>query len=72
MTIDKFMETVPLRWRYHWCNAEICCCLGCINKATKFFQHGFTKEDWQKWVERNPKPDNFDELTKPVVYGKKD
>ena len=54
--VDAFMEKLSPRWRYRWCNADLCGCLGCVNVSGHIGRSGFTKEDWQDWGDRNPKP----------------
>lgn len=49
------MEKMPEEWRYRWCKARLCCCLGCANVAGKLIKLGFTEQDWEDWVKRNPK-----------------
>jgi len=50
--VDKLMLTVYPEWRYRWCEAEICGCMGCVNRSGG---KPVTKEEWQDWVRRNPK-----------------
>lgn len=54
-TIDAFMENMPKDWRYRWCESKRCYCLGGANCSGGLRARGFTKEDWQKWVDKNPK-----------------
>lgn len=50
-TIDELMEKIPLDWRYRWCEAESCYCMGCVNKSGRL---PYDKNDWQEWKSRNP------------------
>jgi len=52
-TIDSIMEKVPERVRYRWCVSRWCACLGCVNNMAKA---DLSKEEWESWVARNPKP----------------
>jgi len=53
--INIIMNKMPLEWCYKWCENRICCCLGCANVSGGLTKNGFTKQDWQKWVNENPK-----------------
>ena len=33
--INKIMLTIPEKWRYHWCKAEVCACLGCVQVGNR-------------------------------------
>ena len=55
--VDAFMEKLSPSWRYRWCEPKPdswCGCRGCVNGSGRIKQSGFTKEDWQDWVDRNP------------------
>lgn len=54
--IDKIMADMPLEWRYRWCEAKLCCCLGCANVSGRLKELGFNKGDWAWWCRRNPEP----------------
>lgn len=51
--IDAIMQGLPIQWRYYWCEAEICACLGCANGSGRA---DITKAEWEEWVKRNPPP----------------
>jgi hypothetical protein len=64
MTINEVMENLYIPWRYRWCSAMeepldlttgrgMCACMGCCNQYVK--AAGFTKQDWEQWVQENPK-----------------
>lgn len=53
-TVDRLMSKVPEYSRYRWCEAKACGCLGCVQVNDK--DRRLTKEEWQDWVARNPKP----------------
>ncbi|MCK4826816.1 hypothetical protein KA005_64370 [bacterium] len=45
-------------WKKRWCNADVCGCLGCINRvpisqaeAQRVFGRKITKSEWQEWIE---------------------
>lgn len=46
------MEKVSPYWRCRWCEAEICACMGCVNRSGGA---NITKQDWIEWVNNNPK-----------------
>ena len=62
--INEVMLSIPIEWRYYWCESKVCCCLGCVNRAGGIERKGFTKEDWLKWVENNPKSENINDIIK--------
>jgi len=55
--VNKIMQSIPLDWRYRWCEARVCCCLGCVNKAGNILAKGVTKAEWEEWVRDNPEPE---------------
>ena len=56
--IDAVMATMPVEWRYRWCETKLCCCLGCCNRGPDgLIEQGFTKGDWLWWVARHPQED---------------
>lgn len=57
MELHDIMLAMPSHWRYFWCGADICGCLGCANASGGVRAAGFTQEDWQQWVDKNPNPD---------------
>ena len=62
MEIDDLMQQMPTNWWYRWCESKMCACLGCANVSGKLVQHGFTKNDWIKWIQNNPQPEAKEEL----------
>lgn len=55
--VNKIMQSIPLDWRYRWCEARVCCCLGCANASGGAKAKGVTKADWEEWVRNNPAPE---------------
>lgn len=54
--LDKLMQKMPENWRYRWCEAQVCACMGCANRGNGRIQEkGFTKKHWEKWVKNNPR-----------------
>ena len=54
--INDYMDAMPPDDRYNWCEADQCHCLGCANNSGGLLAAGFTKADWQAWVDENPRP----------------
>jgi len=54
--VNKIMQSLPLEWRYRWCEAGPCCCLGCANVSGNVKAKGVTKAEWEEWVKDNPEP----------------
>lgn len=52
--IDKFMLSIPVNWRYRWCENNVCGCMGGVNCSGNIQRNGFSKAEWQEWVGRNP------------------
>lgn len=52
MNLYDVMLTIPYPHRYRWCTACICGCMGCANKHV--INNGFTKRQWEEWVEHHP------------------
>ena len=53
--LHSIMMTIPVDWRYYWCGANACGCLGCVNKSGGLATKGFTQEEHAQWVRENPK-----------------
>jgi len=53
--LNIIMKKMPQEWRYNWCDAGLCCCLGCCNVSGRLLKLGFTKQDWEQWIKENPK-----------------
>lgn len=51
-TIDELMNDLSEDWRYRYCEAGRCACMGCVNN--ELARNGFSKEDWETWVAANP------------------
>lgn len=41
--------------RYRWCESNLCACMGCANGPGGITAAGFTREDWQAWVDAHPR-----------------
>jgi hypothetical protein len=54
MSIDARMEAMPHDWRYRWCEAEFCACLGAANCSGRLLADGVTKTAWSEWVAAHP------------------
>ncbi len=54
-SLNILMKEMPEECRYRWCEAKLCCCLGCCNKAFGLLKAGVTKQIWEQWVKENPK-----------------
>ena len=54
--LDAAMNEVNKGWRYRWCKAEVCGCMGCANRVGGLAAKGFTEEQWREWVRDNPAP----------------
>lgn len=37
--INKIMQTIPEKWRTHWCRARICACCGCVQTGNKIIMY---------------------------------
>ena len=67
--VNEIMQLVPLDWRYYWCEAQICGCLGCANRSGGVKAKGVTKQEWEQWVIDNPKPKVAGiNCSKPIVW----
>lgn len=33
--VDAVMQTVPVKWRARWCEAEQCACMGCVQVGNR-------------------------------------
>lgn len=53
-SLNSHMNTLPLDWKYRWCESDVCACLGAANCSGGLIKNGFTKEQWQEWVNKNP------------------
>jgi len=49
---DRMQKVYPAN-RYRWCEADVCGCVGCVNRSSGI---RITKEEWEQWVKENPKP----------------
>jgi hypothetical protein len=54
--IDSVMGSMPLEWRYRWCNAGACGCRGCANGSGGLASLGYSQQEHSDWVRRNPAP----------------
>lgn len=55
--VNEIMQSMPLDWRYRWCEAVVCACLGCANRSGDAKAEGVTKAEWEQWVKDNPAPE---------------
>jgi hypothetical protein len=55
-SIDSLLQDMHESWRYRWCGGGWCACMGAANCSGGLSSHGFTKEDWEAWVAKNPNP----------------
>lgn len=46
--VQEMDRVYPLFW-HRWCEAKMCCCLGCVNTSS-----ALTKEEWLRWCELYP------------------
>lgn len=42
------------QYPHYWCNAQVCGCLGCVNKHGGVQVKGVTYSQWLDWKTRNP------------------
>lgn len=57
LEIDKLMQSMPVEWRYRWCESEVCACIGCCNRGPEgLLEKGYTRGDWEWWKVRHPEP----------------
>ena len=54
--LSEVLHAMDIGWRYRWCEAGICGCMGCSNISGSLRRLGFTKAEWDMWVKRNPDP----------------
>ncbi len=54
--LSEVLNTMPEGWRYNWCEAGMCGCMGCCNISGSLRNLGFTKDDWYAWCQANPDP----------------
>lgn len=33
--VDEIMQQIPADWRYRWCRAQVCACMGCVQTGNK-------------------------------------
>ena len=52
--LDAIMRAMDASWRSTWCSGGVCGCMGCANASGGLLMHGYTKEEWQKWITLNP------------------
>lgn len=48
--IIEVMTLVPYDWRWRYCEARVCACMGCVNR------YGITKEEHDLFLEFFPEP----------------
>ncbi|MBI6882387.1 hypothetical protein [Pseudomonas putida] len=55
-TFEEAILDVPEPHRYRWCQSGPCACMGGANCSGGMSRKGFTHEQWQEWVAKNPNP----------------
>jgi len=55
MSIDDAMQNIYPEWRYRWCEAKTCYCMGCVNISGRL---NYSKKDWLDWKLRHPPDDH--------------
>jgi hypothetical protein len=45
--LAQLLAEIRPRDASHWCEAELCACMGCANGTVLRF--GYTKADWEAW-----------------------
>lgn len=50
------IQDVHESWRYRWCGSGACGCMGAANCSGGMSGRGYTHEEWQEWVAKNPDP----------------
>ena len=60
--VHEVMLGIQPEWRYYWCRAQVCGCMGGANCSGNASAKGVTQEQWEHWVALNPKPDNQDDV----------
>lgn len=70
-SFEEAILAIPESWRYRWCNAgpSPCACMGGANCSGGLRGKGFTQEQWQEWVSKNPDP-NPPKPFDPVAFRK--
>jgi len=53
-SLDEVMENIPKEDRYVWRYSAICDCIGAANCTGGLRMNGYTKNDWEIWVQKNP------------------
>jgi hypothetical protein len=53
---DEAIMAMPEHWRYRWCGGGPCGCMGAANCSGGMSGKGFTHEQWEEWVSKNPDP----------------
>lgn len=77
-SFEEAILAVPESWRYRWCSSGPCACMGGANCSGGLRGLGFTFEQWQEWVAKNPDPnppkpfdeDAFRKALEPLWNGK--
>lgn len=66
--LNDIMQSMPADWRYRWCDAVLCGCLGCANASGGVSGGGFDKLDWQLWVADNPPTNTNNNGATPYIH----
>ena len=70
--VDYLMAEMQESWRNNWCDPGVmgCACLGCANNSGGLIEKGYTREDWEAWLERSGnRPKELDEQGRNVFTG---
>lgn len=53
--LHEAMMAMPESWRYRWCEAGLCGCMGGANCSGRLAGR-FSREQWAQWVAEHPDP----------------
>jgi hypothetical protein len=51
LLLDDIMNSLPGDWQLRWCSSNLCACMGGSNCSGGLWKYGYTREEWQKWLE---------------------
>lgn len=51
--LDLLMLRMHPAERLSWCEAQACACVGAANCSGGLLDKGYSKADWQKWLDNN-------------------
>lgn len=52
--VHEVMMGIYPEWRYRWCSASVCGCMGGANCSGQATSKGVTHEQWLQWSLDNP------------------